>query len=774
MSDIRKVAVIGAGTMGAGIAAQVANAGIAVELLDIVPKGGGDRNAIAAGALARAAKADPAPFMEPAAIKRVRPGNIEDHLDRLADADWIVEAVVENPDIKRALYAKIEAKRKPGSVVSSNTSTIPLAALTNGLPARFAQDFMITHFFNPPRYMRLLEIVAGPQTNPAAVAAIRSFADLKLGKRVVDARDTPGFIANRVGTLWLVAGVIEALDVGVTVEEADAVIGKPFGIPSTGVFGLIDLVGLDLMPHVSASLKSTLPAGDAFHALAREVPLLTRMIGEGLTGRKGKGGFYRVTKSESGRVKEAIDLASGAYRATIRPRLGSVEAGGTGGPRALMAHEDRGGRYGWRVMSQTLAYAATVAPEIADDIQAVDEAMRLGYAWEQGPFEILDRIGPAWFADRLAAEGRPVPELLKKVGQGTFYRVEGGRLQQFTATGYRDVVRPPGVVLLADIKRAAKPLARNGSASLWEVGDGVVCLEFHSRMNALDTDTIAMTRKAIEIIPGHYKGLVIYNEGQNFSVGANIGLVAFAANVGVWTELDAMVKAGQDTLRDLKRAPFPVVAAPSGMALGGGCEFLLHADAIQAHAETYAGLVEVGVGLIPGWGGCKETLWRWINAKGVPRGPIPAMAQAFEHIAMAKVSKSAMQARDMNILRPGDGVTMNRDRLLADARAKVLDLAKGYVPPGEPLFALPGKTGYLALYMAVEVMRLAGKITPHDLVVAKTLARVVSGADTDMTAVLRESELLDIERAGFMKLVREKATMARLEHMLETGRPLRN
>lgn len=774
MSEIRRVAVIGAGTMGAGIAAQVANAGVSVDLLDIVPKSGGDRNAIAAGALERAAKTEPAPFMHPSAMKRVRAGNIEDHLDRLADADWIVEAVVENLDVKRSLYTKIEAKRKQGSVVSSNTSTIPLADLTQGLPERFANDFIITHFFNPPRYMRLLEIVAGPKTRREAVTTVRDFADRALGKRVVDARDTPGFIANRVGHPWLVGAVLDALEVGVTVEEADAVIGKPFGIPSTGVFGLIDLVGLDLMPHVNASMKSLLPPDDAFQSLVRDVPLLDRMIAEGRTGRKGKGGFYRVTKSGSERVKEAVDFATGAYRTSVKPRLASVEAGEKQGPRALMEHEDRGGRYGWRVMSRTLAYAATVAPEIAEDILAIDEALKLGYAWEYGPFELLDRIGPAWFADRLAAEGRPVPELLKRVGQGTFYRVEGGRLQQFTPHGYRDVVRPAGVVLLSDIKRASKPVARNGSASLWDVGDGVLCLEFHSRMNALDTDTIAMTRKAIEIIPGHYKGLVIYNDGQNFSVGANIGLVAFAANVAIWNEIEQMVKTGQETLRDLKYAPFPVVAAPSGMALGGGCEFLLHADSIQAHAETYAGLVEVGVGLIPGWGGCKETLWRWINAKGVPRGPIPAMAQAFEHIALAKVSRSAMQARDMNILRPADGVTMNRDRLLADAKAKVLELAKGYVPPDEPLFSLAGKTGYLALYMAVEALRLSGKATPHDVVVAKALARVLSGGDTDITGVLRESELLALERAGFMSLVREKATLARVEHMLETGKPLRN
>jgi len=774
MSGIARVAVIGAGTMGTGIAAQVANAGIAVDLLDIVPKGSGDRNALAVGALARAAKAEPAPFMHPGAIKRVRPGNIEDHLERLAEADWIIEAVIEDPAIKRDLYARIEARRKAGSVVSSNTSTIPLASLIQGLPARFAGDFIITHFFNPPRYMRLLEIVAGPSTRPEAVRIVRDFADHRLGKRVVDARDTPGFIANRIGHFWIIASVLAALDRGVTVEEADAVIGKPFGIPSTGVFGLIDLVGLDLMPHVNASMKALLPANDPFQSLVRDVPLLERMIAEGRVGRKGKGGFYRVTKSEAGRTKEAIDLATGAYRPAVKPRLASVEAGGTQGPRALLAHEDRGGAYGWQVMSQTLAYAAMVTPEIAEDILAVDEAMRLGYAWEMGPFELLDRIGPAWVAERLAAEGRPVPDLLGAVGAGSFYRVENGRLQQFTPGGYRDVVRPEGMLLLSDIKRATKPVARNGSASLWDTGDGIACLEFHSRMNALDTDTIAMARQAAEILPGRFKGLVIYNEGPNFSVGANIGLVAFAANVAVWGEIEAMVKAGQEALRGLKRAPFPVVAAPAGMTLGGGCEFILHADAIQAHAETYAGLVEAGVGLVPGWGGCKETLWRWVNAKGVPRGPIPAMAQAFEQIAMAKVSRSAMQARDMHILRAGDGITMNRDRLLADAKAKALALAENYVPPDEPVFALPGKTGYYALSMAVEVMRLAGKVTPHDMVVARTLARVLSGGDTDMTAVLGEEELLALERAGFMALVRMPATLARLEHMLETNRPLRN
>jgi 3-hydroxyacyl-CoA dehydrogenase len=773
---IAKAAVIGAGVMGSGIAAQIANAGVPVLLLDIVPEGAADRNALAAGALARMAKADPAPFMSREAMTLVTPGNLEDDLERLAGVDWIVEAVVEKLDVKQALYARIEKVRKPGTVVSSNTSTLPLARLTEGLPKSFRHGFLITHFFNPPRYMRLLEVVAGPDTRPAAVERIGSFADQRLGKSVVRCKDTPGFIANRIGSFWLQAAFCEAFENGLPVEEADLVLGRPLGIPKTGVFGLADLVGIDLLPHVAASLRMALPADDAFHEVDREWPLVTKLIETGYTGRKGKGGFYRLAKAGGQRVKEAIDLETGAYHVAAKPRLDAVDAAKDGGPRALFEGDEPGARYAWRVMSRTLAYACSLLPEIADDITAVDQAMRLGYNWKWGPFELLDRIGPAWFAERLAADRIEAPPLLRRVGDGSFYRVEDGRLQYLTlGGGYADVVRPDGVLLLEDLKRRSRPVAKNGSASLWDIGDRVACLEFHSKMNAIDAETLDLIDKAIGIVTKEFDALVIYNEGSNFSVGANIGLALFAANVAVWPMVEDLVARGQKIYRKLKHSPFPVVAAPSGMALGGGCEVCLNADAVQAHAETYLGLVEVGVGVIPAWTGSTELLTRWVQHEKRPGGPMPPLAQAFETIGMAKVAKSAFEARELLFLRAGDDVTMNRDRLLADAKAKALALARDYRPPEKSEIALPGPSGRLALERAVGALRLRGVATPHDEVVAKQLAIVLSGGENaDITEPVADEDLLKLERQAFMTLVRQPATLARIEHMLDTGKPLRN
>ncbi len=621
---IERAAVLGAGVMGSGIAAQIANAGIPVLLLDVVPEGADDRNALAKGALERMQKADPAPFMSRQAARLVTPGNLEDDLDALGEVDWIVEAVVENLEIKQALYARLEGVRKRGSIVSSNTSTLPLARLTEGLPKSFARDFLITHFFNPPRYMRLLEIVRGPQTRSDAAAALADFADRRLGKSVVLCKDTPGFIANRIGSYWMQAALAAAFEMGVPVEEADAVLGRPLGIPKTGIFGLADLVGIDLLPHVAASLRAALPADDPFHEVDREWPLVGRLIETGYTGRKGKGGFYRLNRADGQRVKEAIDLATGKYHVADKPRLECVDAA-KAGPRALFESDERAARYAWRVMSRTLAYACSLVPEIADDIAAVDGAMRLGYNWKWGPFELLDRIGPAWFRDRLAAVGIDAPPLLERVGEGTFYRTEQGRLQYLTVDGaYADVVRPDGVLLLADIKRRSKPVARNGSASLWDLGDGVACFEFHSKMNAIDPDTLDLLDKAIGIVAKGFKALVVYNEGENFSVGANVGIALFAANVAAWPMIEDIVAKGQKVYRKLKHAPFPVVAAPFGLTLGGGCEVCLNADAVQAHAETYIGLVETGVGVIPAWTGSTELVTRWVQHKKRPGRAGPA------------------------------------------------------------------------------------------------------------------------------------------------------
>ena len=775
MSGIEKVAVIGAGVMGAGIAAQVANAGVPVRLLDIVPKDAENRNAIAEGAIARLLKTDPAPLMHPRNAKRIEPGNIEDHLELLADCDWIVEAVIERIDIKRDLYTKLQAVRKPGSIVSSNTSTIPLSKLIDDMSEAFQQDFLITHFFNPPRYMRLLELVGGAKTRSDAVDLMRNFGDVSLGKTVIDCKDTPGFIANRIGTYWLQSAVVTAMEQGVSIEEADSVIGRPMGIPKTGVFGLLDMVGLDLMPHVLRSLEGALPEHDAFHAIYREPEMIEEMIAAGYTGRKGKGGFYRLERSGGERVKQARNLATGEYRTAARPKLASVEAARKGGLKALVEHGDKGGKYGWSVVAATLSYAAELGPRIADDIAAIDAAMRLGYNWKYGPFELIDQLGIDWFREKLEADGLPIPALLSQAAGKRFYRIAEGQQQSlgFDMT-YRDIPRPDGALSLEDIKRNGKPVARNGAASLWDIGDGVLCLEFHSKMNSLDPRTLSMISRAIDIIPGHHKGLVIYNEASNFSVGANIGLLLIAAKLYLWPVVRWMVGKGQKTYKALKYAPFPVVAAPSGMALGGGCEVLLHSDAVQAHAETYTGLVEVGVGVVPGWGGCKEMLLRRFAEPKRAGGPMPPITKTFEAIGLATVAKSAEEARDLQILRAGDGITMNRDRLLADAKAKVLALVDGYTPPEASEISLPGPTAAVAIGMAVDGFRLSGKATPHDVVVSRALAKVLSGGDTDITETVSEDELLELERDAFVSLARHPASIARISQMLKTGKPLRN
>jgi 3-hydroxyacyl-CoA dehydrogenase len=768
MEPIRKACVIGAGTMGAGIAAQIANAGVPVLLLDIVPKGGANRNAIAEGAVARMLKEDPAPFMSKAAAKLVETGNIEDDLARVAECDWIVEAIIERLDLKQALYARLEEVRKAGTAISSNTSTIPLGRLIEGRSEAFAADFLITHFFNPPRYMRLIEVVAGPKSNTATVARVSDFVDRAMGKRVVRAKDTPGFIANRIGSYWLQVAFNATLDLGLTVEDADAIGGKPMGIPKTGIFGLLDLVGIDLMPLLLKSFADTLPRDDPYTATVRPIPLVEKMIAEGYTGRKGKGGFYRINR-EAGKRKEALDLAGGDYRPTIK-----AEA-----PRARLAQlvtlPGKAGDFAWAVLGQALSYAASLVGTIADDIVAIDDAMKLGYNWKYGPFELIDQLGARAFAERLAKEGRPVPAILEAVGDGSFYRIEGGKRQYWGIDGgYHDLVRPDGVLLLEDIKLAARPIMKNGSAALWDIGDGVACFEFTSKMNALDGDMLGLLGKAIEHVGKSMKALVIYNEGGNFSAGANLGLALFAVNIAAWGEIDKLVAGGQQAYKALKYAPFPVVSAPTGLALGGGCEILLHSDAVQAHAESYIGLVECGVGLVPGWGGCGEYIDRWVKSGLLPKGPMPAVARAFETISTATVAKSAAEAKELLFLRSDDGITMNRDRLLADAKAKALALVDGYAPPEPPVFRLPGESGRVALGMAAEGFHKRGLATDYDMVVSDALAAVLTGGEADLIDEVSETDMLALEREAFMKRVRDPRTIARVEAMLETGKPLRN
>ncbi len=778
--EIRRAAVIGAGTMGSGIAAHLANAGIPVLLLDVVPPGSTDRNALAAGALVRMRTQQPLPFMNAEAAALVTPGNVEDDLAALHDVDWIIEAVFEDPAVKTPLYLKLDAARRHGSIITSNTSTIPLETLIAGQSDAFAADFAITHFFNPPRYMRLLELVSGPRTRADVTQALHTFCDVRLGKGVVVCKDTPGFIANRIGTFFMYCAMHEAVKHGLSVEEADAVCGKPMGLPKTGIFGLTDLVGLDLMPHVMKSFHATLPVGDAFLALPQRFAPMDALIAAGNTGRKRKtGGFTRLVPDvKGGRRREVVDLTTGAYRAERAPALASLSAArGKSALRTLVGFDDRGGRFAAALLAQSLAYAASLVPTIADRISAVDAAMRLGYGWTFGPFELIDQLGPANFAALLTKHGIAVPPFAAL--NRAFYRVESGVLEELLPSGdYTAVLRPAGVVSLADAKRTSTPAMKNGSASVWDIGDGVLCLEFTSKMNTIDPDIMAMIRQIITAVGtgnGAYKALVIYNDGDNFSVGANLALAMFSLNIAAWDAVEQSINDGQNTYLALQHAPFPVVGAPAGMALGGGTELLLHSDAIQAAAETYMGLVEVGVGIIPGWGGCKEMLLRHVAP--VASDPAKAMAATgavFQTIAMTKTSTSAADARALGFLRSSDGVTMNRERLLADAKAKALSLLPGYLPPPVRSVTLQGARGKSILMAGVSALATAGKVTPHDAVVVEHLATVLTGGDTDGATPLDETALLQLERAHFMQLARTPGSLARIEHMLATGKPLRN
>lgn len=769
--NIEKVAVIGAGVMGASIAAHIANAGIPVDLLDVVPKQSDNRNAIAEGAIAKLLKTDPQPFMHPKNARLLTPGNIEDDLGKLAQADWVIEAVIENPAIKQALYQQLAAVCRPDTLISSNTSTLPLSILTRNQPDSFKRRFMITHFFNPPRYMRLLELVAPPELNADLLKTVSAFADIKLGKGCVLCNDTPGFIANRIGTFWIQTALLEAIAQNLAVEQCDAAMTL-FGIPKTGVFGLLDLVGLDLMPHVLESFKQTLPPNDRLRTIAAVPPLLQNMIAKGLIGRKGQGGFYRLQPGANQKIKESINLQNGEYRPSEKFQIKGVSHQ-PDDLRAFLTGSDALNRYAWRVLSDTLTYTAGLIPEIANDIVAVDTAMRLGYNWRYGPFELLDRLGVGWFTDQLTREQRPIPKFL--AARHNLYRVHNARLQfRDKSNRYHPLQRPEGVLLLSDVKRRGPPLLENPSASHWDIGGGIVCLEFHSKMNTLDPDSLNLIKQSIGKIKQGFKGLVIYNEAEHFSAGANLTLLVPAIVQKDWETVKSIIRLGQETYQSLKYAPFPVVGAPSGLALGAGCEILLHCDAIQAHAELYTGLVEVGVGLVPGWGGCKELLRRWLAFPKRAGGPLPPIAQTFETIGLAKVSKSAQEARELLFLSKTDGITMNQERLLADAKARALALAADYKPPEPAIYVLPGASAWAALGIAVRNLFLVGKASAYDVEISRQLAQVLSGGDTDITRPLTEQNLLDLELEAFLTLVQQPGTLARLEHMLKTGKPLRN
>ncbi len=755
-ATIKTAAVIGAGSMGSGIAAQFANAGIPVLLMDVAAATG-PRNAAAEAGIARQLKAGG--FMHPSRAALVTPCNPTDDIARLGEADWIVEAVVENLDVKRELFARVDAARAPGSIVSSNTSTIPLAKMIEGQSERFARDFLITHFFNPPRVMQLLEVVAGPATSEAAAATIRAAGEDVLGKTVLACRDTPGFIANRIGCFWIALAIIEEQRLGLTIEEADAVAGAPFRIPPIGPFGVLDLGGVDLVPHVWGSLQTLLPQSDLLWAynLTAE-PLIRRMIGRNLLGRKSGAGFYRLNRDGARRSRDVLDMATCEFRPERPVALPSLTAYGRD-LRQLCEQDDAAGRYAWRVLSGLVRYSATVAPDIAGGIADVDVGMRLGYGWGEGPFQIADRVGAAWIAERLRAEGEAVPKLLADAAAaGGFY------------AGGTTLAAPAGS--LAALRRGV--VYENAGAALLDIGDGVACLEHRTKMNVFTPDVFATIGTALTEVPKHFRALVIGSDHPRaFSAGADLSVLLARIKAGDWAAIEAFLAVGQERFLALKYAAFPVVGAAFGLALGGGCEVLLHCRAVVAHADLTIGLPEASVGLIPGWGGCTQLLARWAREPGAVKGPLAPAAAVFPIILGARVSGSALEARDFATLGGQVTIVMSRRRLLETAKARALALVDTPAPPPEALF-LSGASGKSALMAGARSQAALGAMSENDLAIAEALATVLSGGATDPLVAMTEQQVSALEREAVLSVARRPATVARIEHMLATGKPLRN
>ncbi|RLA13090.1 MAG: 3-hydroxyacyl-CoA dehydrogenase [Gammaproteobacteria bacterium] len=766
MSKINKVAVLGSGTMGSGIAAQVANAGVPVLLLDMTRE-------IAAAAKDSLYSRKPAPLMSPAAGDLLMTGSFDDDLQQLADCDWIVEVIVERLEPKQQLFQRVQAVRKPGSVVTSNTSGLLISEIIGALPTEFAEDFLITHFFNPPRYMPLVELVAGENTQAGAYERIKEFCTVALGKVVVDAKDTPCFIGNRVGVYTLIAGLRTAVDLGITVEEADAAAGRPMGWPGTGLFGLLDLVGFDVVGDICENMKGQLTDNDAARPFLDLPAVAQWMLAEGMVGRKAGKGFYRQSGSGPDRVRESLDLATREYRPWQGSEHGSARCRSVA---ELVECEDIGGRFAWELLANSLGYAATVAAEIADDVMAIDSAMREGFSWKFGPFELLDQIGVANLVERFEREGRVVPELLRQVltqGDGRFYRDGVQSAEYFGLDGQYHVVEEVAEAWqVATLSRRSQPLFENASASIWDAGEGIALLDLHSKMNAVDDQTIVAMIEARSLIENDFRGLVIGTDGPNISVGANLQTMLDAAVRKDWDFLSQFIGGFQQALLALKLAPVPVVVAARGLALGGGCELVLHGNAVQAHAELAAGLVELKVGLIPAGGGTKEMVLRHTAGKQGDEIEV-GVREAFELIASARVSASAAQARQMGILSSTDGVTMNRMRLLADARARAVAMSDNYQQLQAATRNLPGRALLGQLEDEIGERLGAEKISPHDAVVARQLAWIVTGGDVAPGPVT-EQQLFDMELEVFLRLLGEPASLARMEHMLKTGKPLRN
>ncbi len=799
--SIEKAVVLGAGTMGARIAAHFANAGLPCILLDIVPPGAAtgspDRNKIVRAGLEGAKKSKPAAFFTSALAEKVAIGNFEDDLQRVAEADWIIEVVAENLEIKRKLLARVAQFRKPGAIVTTNTSGLPVHLIAEGMSEEFQQNWCGTHFFNPPRYLKLVELIPGPKTSSDVLETLRDFCDRRLGKGVVEAKDTPNFIANRIGTFSMVNALKLMGDLDMTVEEVDACTGPAVGWPKSATFRTADLVGLDVLTHVIKNIYETAP-NDESHQRYKVPALLEEMTKRGWLGDKTGQGFYKKSK-EGSREILTLDVKTLEYRPKQKAKFASLEAGKgiddtkerlrvLVGPILQGQKGDKAQQFLWGALSETCLYAARRVPEISDSVAEVDRAMRWGFGWEFGPFEIMDALGVKEFAAQVEKEKRALPLLIERVARERkgFYESEKGVTTVFDISGKaRTVSESSGVIILKALKEAGKEVERNSGASLIDLGDGVVCCEFHGKMNAIGADLISMIHKGLKRLETDFDAMVIANQAVNFSVGANLMLVLVGAQEQEWDDLHMAVKQFQNVNLAVKYARKPVVVAPQGMALGGGCEIGLHGARIQAAAESYMGLVEAGVGLIPGGGGTKEMLIRANEraGSGDDLDLFHALVPIFQTIAMAKVGTSAEENRDLGFLRREDGVSMNGARLVGDAKQEALSLVRG---GWKPLAAswqegaqttqvkVLGESFLAAAKLAIHMLQRGGYASDYDAVVGRKLANILAGGALSAPQMVSEQYLLDLEREAFVSLLGEKKTQERMAFTLKTGKPLRN
>lgn len=800
--SVKKAAVLGAGTMGAAIAAHLSNAGIPTLLLDIAPseltpdeaaKGLSldaptVRNRIVSQLFEASKKLKPAPFMLAKNAGLITIGNFADDISKLNDCDLVIEAVVENLEIKHKLFAEVEKNQKPGAIIASNTSGIPIRSIAEPFSDDFKKHFVGVHFFNPPRYMKLVEVIPTEWTDGEMACKLSGFLDRRLGKGVVPAKDRPNFIANRIGTFGMMATVHEMIAMNFSPTEIDQITGKAIGHASSATFRTSDLVGLDVLAHVNKNLYPAIP-DDEDRDVFKIPEVIETMLEKKLLGDKTKGGFFKKSTDADGkRVILELDLKTFEYKPQEKTKFPSLEAAKAIEDlpkriKTLFWGDDKVGEFLWKTSSRISRYAANRIPEIADTIVEIDNALKWGFGWEIGVFEAWDAIGVRESVERMKKEGQAVPENIEQMlaaGAETFYKNENGSRSFYDLVGgaYKPMPERPGVLVLKSVKDRIGVIKSNPGASLIDIGDGVACVEFHSKMNSLGADTVQMMNFAIDEAEKNFKGLVIGNQGGNFSAGANIMLLLLAAQEEEWDDINLMVHSLQQTVMRLRYSPKPVVTAPYGLTLGGGCEITLHGNRVQAAAETYIGLVEVGVGLIPAGGGTKEMTMRAMDAAAaVPDAdPLTFLKRTFEMIGMGKVATSAQEARSWGFLRDVDSISMNGDRLIADAKQEVLNLdAMGFVAPTprSDIYVM-GESGEAAMKLALHMMKQGGFISEHDQLIGKKLAHIMSGGTINHSAYVSEQYLLDLEREAFVSLCGERKTQERIAAMLKTGKPLRN